>query len=81
MTTFADVFDGAKLVKVYDDHLPSKSIAVWHGGHTINFYNVHGEPAGIELEAVETISIGDFETGEVSREEAEEAIEREWSTW
>lgn len=59
--------DNAHLVKFAND----RHFAVWHGGHTINFYT----KAGDEIKPSDSISIGDFETGEVTRQEAHEAIE------
>ena len=83
MSDLHDVLDGAELVRVKDDDRIAQTIGVWHGGHTINYYSVYAysngnHPESIArptLEPTDTQSIGDYETGEVTREEAEEAIE------
>ena len=77
MTTFHDAFDGAELVRVCDDPHPNELVGVWHGGHTVNFYTVEYHD-GLDVHPISTRSVGDYETGEVTREEVEEAIENKF---
>jgi len=49
-------------------------IAVWHGSHTVNFYRQDQDTDGrVTLQEFTCASIGDYETGEVTREDFEEA--------
>lgn len=85
--TVSDLYralDGAELVRVKDNDQIAQTIAVWRGSHTINYYDVYGRDDGDSqgmaisrpvVEPTDTQSIGDYETGEVTREEAEDAIE------
>ena len=61
-----DALDEAQYVKFND----AWSFAVWHGGHTVNFYSlVEGQPM-----PTDSISVGDFETGEVTLEDVKERL-------
>lgn len=70
--TLKSAIDGAKYVEYLDDY----TFAVWHGGHTVNFYQESMNSQTI-LKVVPThsISVGDFATNEVSLEEVKEGIE------
>lgn len=64
-----DVVDGAR----YVEKIGVTQFAVWHGGHTVNFYSTEG----ITAHPTTSISVGDFETGEVTLEDVKEGIEAE----
>jgi hypothetical protein len=53
MSSAKDVFDEARYVAFSDDE---QIVAVWHGGHTINVYQVNHLADG-GYEAVDAISI------------------------
>lgn len=67
-----DAIDGARLV-ITDTEM--HCLAVWHGGHTINFYTTGLD--GHDVEPTTCINIGDFaEPPEaVTRREARDAIQ------
>lgn len=64
-----DAIDGAHLIITSQE---LHTVGVWHGGHTVNFYAV--APGDGDAKPTTTRSIGDFETGDVSRSEARDAI-------
>lgn len=69
-----DAIDDAQLVITDGDLF---AFAVWHGGHTINFYQIN--PNTHDVKPTTAISIGDYETGEPAREDAREAITGEFN--
>lgn len=77
--TLHDILNGARLVRVRDGELVGEQIAVWHGGHTVNYYSVRPTADGLEIDATHSTSVGDFETGEVTHWEVEQNIEAVWS--
>lgn len=70
-----DVIDGAR----YVEKIHEFGFAVWHGGHTVNFY-AHDMSQLPEVTATHTISVGDFETGEVTLEDVKDGIEAQEET-
>jgi len=81
----ADVLDGAQYTETRVVTPDSFAVAVWHGGHTVNFYTVAGVTPQLTADPTSTISVGDFETDEVTRGEVEAAIsehfDREWEAF
>lgn len=75
MTDLQDALDEAQYVKFYDSGFV---VAVWHGSHTVNFYSVVGDN---ELTPTDTMSIGDYATGETTLQEAQDAIERRFEEY
>lgn len=63
-----DVFDEARYVEFSEDGL---IVAVWHGSHTINVYEVH---SGV-YEPVDAIGVGDFVTGETTLQDVKDGIQ------
>lgn len=72
-STLKQAIDEAQYVRVFGPE-SAPLVAVWHGGHTINYYAV--SPDG-GFEATTAQSVGDYETGETTLEEVKEAIERQ----
>lgn len=61
----------------YVEYLEGHTFAVWHGGHTVNFYQENiGNSTVLEVYPTHSISVGDFSTNEVSIEEVKEGIQR-----
>jgi len=75
MTDLDEILSGAHGVWAVDHGSQGVDIAVWHGGHTVNSYLVQASMDGFVVTPTGTASVGDFETGEVSRDEAKEAAE------
>jgi hypothetical protein len=74
-TPLPEVLDGAHYVETEG---PSSHpvIWVWHGGHTVNAYSVKSGTSGpTEVIATRSISVGDFRTGEVDRDDVREGVE------
>jgi len=69
------VLDGARHVETRHDAGSLHEFAVWHGGHTVNFYQVKRDGFPIQVFPTHTVSVGDYETGEVSLDEVREAID------
>lgn len=69
MGNLQEVLDEAKYVKFHDNGF---TLAVWHGGHTVNFYSIVGNN---EVEPTTCINVGDYETGETTLQDAQEGIE------
>jgi len=76
MTDLDEILSGAHGVWAVDASGQVVDIAVWHGGHTVNSYRVYPCKDGFSVNPTETASVGDFETGEVSREQAKVAAEK-----
>lgn len=70
--------DEAQLVISRDDPTQRKEIAVWHGGHTVNFYRLEPASPHTELHPVASISVGDYATGEVTEEEVRAGVRGAW---
>lgn len=70
-----DAIDGARYVAKVNEF----TIAVWHGGHTVNFYG-HDAARLPEVTPTTTISVGDFETGETTLEDVKDGIEAQEET-
>lgn len=73
-TPLPEVLDGAHYVETQgpDCH---PVVWVWHGGHTVNAYSVKSGTSGpTEVIATRSISVGDFRTGEVDRDDVREGI-------
>ena len=47
--------------------------AVWHGGHTVNFYRLDFENQGYVV-PITSISVGDFSSGQITKESVKEGI-------
>jgi hypothetical protein len=73
MSKLAAVIDGA--VGTWARSFPASHdlLAVWHGGHTVNSYLIRPDGDGITLDPTGTASVGDYKTGETTREQAESA--------
>jgi hypothetical protein len=70
-----DVFDGARYVAFSGD---GEIVCVWHGSHTVNVYGVHTAPVAAPASSfgvIDAITVGDFETGEITLPDAREGIE------
>lgn len=66
-----EAIDGAQ----YVEYLDNRRFAVWHGGHTVNFYIEYwSDSLNLEVEPIDTISVGDFATGNVSLDEVKDGI-------
>lgn len=68
-----EAIDNAQYVEYLDNH----NFAVWHGGHTVNFYqeSINNDTFGLEVYPTHSMSVGDFETGEVTLQEVKEGID------
>jgi len=72
----SDALDEAQLVKT-EEIADTTRLAVWHGGHTVNTYVVSRDFTGsVGLRPNTSMSVGDLRTGEVTEEEAREAMDR-----
>jgi len=76
MTDLDEILTGARGVWAVSHGTQGLDIAVWHGGHTVNSYLVQPSMDGFAVHPTGTASVGDFETGETSRDEAKVAAER-----
>jgi len=76
MTDLYAVLSGAHGVWSASRGTQAVDIAVWHGGHTVNSYLVQASMDGFVVNPTGTASVGDFATGETSRDQAKEAAER-----
>lgn len=81
-TTLRQTLDGAKLVK-YHPELDSV-LAVWHGGHTVNFYmhrmvmNSDRSNPRIFLDNFDVANYGSFENDSATLQEVKEGIANYW---
>jgi len=75
MTDLYAILTGARGVWAVSHSSQGVDIAVWHGGHTVNSYLVQASMDGLTVAPTGTASVGDFETGETSRDEAKVAAE------
>jgi len=75
MTDLYAILTGAHGVWAVSHGTQAVDIAVWHGGHTVNSYLVQASMDGFVVNPTGTASVGDFETGETSREQAKVAAE------
>ncbi len=66
--------DEAQYVEFHDPRF----FGVWHGGHTVNFYEIVDMN---EAYATDTMSIGDYETGEVTLQEAKNAMKQKFNSF
>jgi len=73
MSKLAAVIDGAAGTWARSFPAGHDLLAVWFGGHTVNSYLVRPDGDGITVEPTGTASVGDYETGETTRAEAESA--------
>jgi hypothetical protein len=77
--TLKQVFDNAKFVKFHPEF--DSRLAVWNGGHTVNFYTLHYvEGNKVELEEYTCINVGSFENNEATLEEVKDGIETQFNT-
>lgn len=69
--TLKEAIDGAQ----YVEYLDERRFAVWHGGHTVNFYIEYwSDSLNLEVEPTDCINVGNFATDDVSLEEVKEGI-------
>lgn len=73
--TLADVLDGALYTETIRQSDTVATIAVWHGGHTVNVYHIAQGGAASFCDPVTAISVGDFADDDVSLTEAQAGIE------
>lgn len=73
MTDLDEILTGSRGVWAVDHGSQGVDIAVWHGGHTVNSYLIRPDGDGITLDPTGTASVGDYKTGETTREQAESA--------
>lgn len=71
--TLKQVLNNAKFVKFHPkvDNL----LAVWKGGHTVNFYRVIENDYGTFLREFTCINVGDFAKESATLQEVKEGIE------
>lgn len=72
--TLDGAIDGARLVRSRPIERWTVILAVWHGGHTVNSYTYNPADVAGTFESLSVRSVGDFETGETTREDAEDAM-------
>lgn len=61
--------DKAKYVEWINDY----AFAVWHGGHTVNFYSLTPE---MKVRPTNSISVGSFEKESATIQEVKEALKK-----
>jgi hypothetical protein len=73
MASLYDTLSGAHGVWSVPHTSHSVLVAVWHGGHAVNSYKVTATRNGLEVVPHDTAGIGDYKTGETTREQARSA--------
>lgn len=69
--TLKQALDNAKFVK-FHPYFDSQ-LAVWNGGHTVNFYTIHYlEGNRVELNEYTCINVGSFEKDSATLQEVKE---------
>ena len=67
--TLKQATDEAEYIAWHNDY----DFAVWHGGHTVNFYRIDFEnPKNVV--PITSISVGDFASGQITKESVIEGI-------
>jgi len=72
--TLDDVLDEVSYLKTRRLGDSGVILAVWHGGHTVNAYTYDPADPDETIRPADTRSVGDYETGETTRDDAREAM-------